>query len=92
MRTSFELHFRGVEAALVEPDRIATAVQFSLDRHAEVYHAIRDRDPARARAATEALLASHLDRSGLRDPGRTNGRDGFAGGCDGGSTATPALG
>ena len=43
--------------AAVEPDRIATAVQFSLDRHAEVYHAIRDRDPERARAATEALLA-----------------------------------
>lgn len=57
MLTSFELHFRGVESALVEPDRIATAVQFSLDRHAEVYHAIRDRDPERARAATEALLA-----------------------------------
>jgi DNA-binding FadR family transcriptional regulator len=57
MRTSFEAHFRGVEAVFVEPDRIAEAVRSSLDRHAEVYRAIRDRDPEGARAATEALLA-----------------------------------
>lgn len=57
MRTSFELHFRAVEAALVEPARIAAAVQSSLERHAEVYRAIRDRDPARAEAAMESLLA-----------------------------------
>ena len=57
MRTGFEAHFRGVEAAFVEPDRVAAAVRSSLDRHAEVYHAIRDRDPPRARAATEAMLA-----------------------------------
>lgn len=56
MRTSFELHFRGVEAALVEPGRIAAAVQSSLELHAEVYRAISNRDPSRARAATEALL------------------------------------
>lgn len=57
LRTSFELHFRGVEAALVEPARVATAVQSSIDRHAAVYRAISDRDPAGARAAMEALLA-----------------------------------
>ena len=68
MRTSFEAHFRGVEAALVEPARIAAAVQFSLGRHAEVYRAIRDRDPVGARAATEALLAQYFDGGGLRDP------------------------
>ena len=56
MRTSFELHYLGVEAALVEPGRIATAVQSSVDRHSEVYDAIRARDPVRAREATEALL------------------------------------
>lgn len=71
MRTSFEMHFRGVEAALVEPARIAAAVQFSLDRHAEVYRAIRDRDPAGARTATEALLA-HISMEvsyAIRRPG-----------------------
>jgi GntR family galactonate operon transcriptional repressor len=57
MRTSFEAHFRGIEAALVEPARIEAVVQASLDRHAAVYCAIRDRDPAGARTATEALLA-----------------------------------
>jgi len=57
MRASFELHFRAVEAALVEPARIADAVRLSLERHGEVYAAIRGRDPARALAAMEALLA-----------------------------------
>jgi DNA-binding FadR family transcriptional regulator len=57
MRASFELHFRAVEAALVEPARIADAVRSSLERHSEVYAAIRGRDPARALAAMEALLA-----------------------------------
>ena len=57
MRTSFELHFRGVETALATPDQISAVVDASIDRHAEVYEAIRDRDPARARAATETLLA-----------------------------------
>lgn len=56
MRPSFEAHFRGVEATLVERARIEAAVQVSLDRHAAVYRAIRDRDPAGAREATEALL------------------------------------
>lgn len=57
MRTSFELHFRGVETALAAPDEIASAVDTSLDRHAAVYEAIRDRDPARALDAAQALLA-----------------------------------
>lgn len=57
MRTSFELHFRGVETALAAPDEIASAVDTSLGRHAAVYEAIRDRDPGRALAAAEALLA-----------------------------------
>lgn len=57
MRASFELHFRGVETALAAPDEVASAVDTSIHRHAAVYHAIRDRDPDRARSATDALLA-----------------------------------
>ncbi|HET7715305.1 MAG TPA: FadR/GntR family transcriptional regulator [Bauldia sp.] len=56
LRTSFELHFHGVIDALANPNEIRVAVDTSLDRHAAVYQAIRERDPARARAATEALL------------------------------------
>jgi len=72
MRTSFEVHFRDVEAALVEPSRIAAVVQFSLERHAEVYRAIRDRDPEGARAATEALLA-HISTEVVYAIRRTEG-------------------
>ena len=57
MRTSFELHFRGVETALATLDQISAAVETSIDRHAAVHQAILDRDPARARQATDALLA-----------------------------------
>jgi DNA-binding FadR family transcriptional regulator len=57
MRVSFKMHFLGVEAVLVAPERVAAAVNASIERHAEVYRAIRDRDAARARTATEALLA-----------------------------------
>jgi DNA-binding FadR family transcriptional regulator len=56
LRTSFKMHFLGVEAVLVEPERIAAAVAASIDGHEEVYRAIRDGDEGRARAATEALL------------------------------------
>jgi GntR family galactonate operon transcriptional repressor len=73
MRTSYEAHFRGVEAALVEPARIAAAVQVSLDRHAEVYGAIRDRDEAGARTATEALLA-HIAAEVVYATGRRDDR------------------
>ncbi len=69
MRTSFEAHFRGVEAAFVEPGRIAAAVQTSLDRHADVYRAIRARDLEGARAATEALLA-HISTEVVYATGR----------------------
>jgi DNA-binding FadR family transcriptional regulator len=57
MRVSFKMHFLGVEAVLGEPARIAASVDASIERHAEVYRAIRDRDPGRARVATEALLS-----------------------------------
>ena len=57
MRTSFELHFRGVESAYATSDKVSAAVNASIDRHAEVYAAIRERDPGKARTATETLLA-----------------------------------
>jgi GntR family transcriptional regulator, galactonate operon transcriptional repressor len=80
MRASFELHFLGVATALATPAEISAAVDASIERHAAVYEAIRDRDPERAGEATEALLAmvstevGYLsDRRPDRDPARLRG-------------------
>ena len=56
MRRSYELHFEGVTSALADRHAIQAAVDHSLEQHAAVFRAIRDRDPRRAREASDTLL------------------------------------